>query len=264
VPALDVVLTVAQSKRLIAKAIPQVEVVRRALAEGTVVVCRGSTTAYVAEELLGRPLAKGSFIAGRVVPAGFVAPAGLWGEARPEVVLRRGQPTQVASLAEALEQLQPGDVVIKGANALDYRAGLVGHLIGHPTGGTMGAILGPIHGQGAHLVVPVGLEKLIASDLLTTAARLDATHAEVGLPRLWVTRGLIVTEIEALATLTGVEAVHVASGGICGAEGAVWLRVLGTNEQLERTVRLVSEVQKEPPYLDSCLAQSRQGGEGDG
>ena len=37
--------------------------------------------------------------------------------------------------------------------------------------------------------------------------------------------GVIFTEIEALHVLTGVEAMHVAAGGVGGAEGAVWLQI---------------------------------------
>lgn len=254
VPATDVTLTVAQSKRLIARAIPRLGEVHRALSSGLVIVCKGSTTAYVAEELIGRSIRKDAFILGRTLPHGFQAPEGLWGSDMAEVVLRKGRVVEGASLAEAIGELGPGDVVIKGANALDYRAGLVAHLIGHPAGGTMGTILGPIHGKGAHLVVPVGLEKLVAHDLTIIARRLAHTRSDTTVPRIWITGGLIVTEIEALRLLAGVEAVHIASGGICGAEGAVRLRLLGTNDQIDKALALISEVHAEPPYLDACLA----------
>ncbi|MGD9519319.1 MAG: hypothetical protein AB7W28_07360 [Armatimonadota bacterium] len=256
-PAMDLSLTVAQSKRLIARAVPQVGIVRRALMEGTVIVCKGSTTAYVAEELTGRRLRKDRYILGRVLPSGFEAPEGMWEGGLNEVVLRRGRPVEGVALADALTELTAGDVIIKGANALDYRAGLVGHLIGHPTGGTLGAILGYIHGKGAHLVVPVGLEKLVTADLSVIAQRLQEAHSDTSMPRFWITGGCIVTEIEALQVLTGVEVAHIASGGICGAEGAVWLRVFGTSEGLEKAANLLREVQSEPSYLEA-VEQSRR------
>lgn len=262
-PATDIVLTVAQGKRLIARAMPHVDIVRRALLRGTVVVCKGSTTAYIAEELLGRPIRKGGFILGRVLPQSFQAPDGLWGGAMPEAVFRHGKHLEGVGLADVLDELSQGDVVMKGANALDYRAGLVGHLIGHPTGGTLGTILGSIHGKGAHLVVPVGLEKLVAGDLTTAARRLEETHADTSMPRLWITGGHIVTEIEALRALAQVEAVHVGAGGLCGAEGAVWLRVFGDNDQLERALAVVKDLRDEPSYLEACLAQlGEEGGDG--
>lgn len=256
-PWADLIFTVAESKRLIARAIPSLEPVRRALAHGTVIVCRGSTCAYVAEELTGRRLRKPSFVLGRVTPARFATDQ-LFDASLPEVVLRNGQPVDGVSLADALADLQAGDVVIKGANALDYRAGLAANLIGHPAGGTMGLVLGAVHGRGAHLVIPVGLEKLVAGDLLLAVRRVEEAHTDTTLPRYWVFRGRVVTEIEALQILCGVEAVHLASGGLCGAEGAVWLRVSGTHQQVTAALRLADEIHGEPSFLE---ASTGAGGE---
>ena len=260
-PAAEVILTVSQSKRLIARSIPHLPEVKRALREGMVVVCKGSTTAYIAEELLACPIRKDTYIYGRTLPPGFKKPEGLFSGSMPEVVIRRGIYAEDMAFTDAIDALGPGDVVIKGANLLDYDAGLVGHLIGHPEGGTMGVILGHIHGRGAYLVHPVGLEKLVAGRLLDIARRLDETHADKSMPRLWVTRGIIVTEIEALRLLAGVEAVQTGAGGICGAEGAVRLRLFGTGDQLDRALSVIREVQQEPSYLDACLAAiQREGG----
>jgi hypothetical protein len=240
------------------------DIVRRALMRGTVIVCKGSTTAYVAEELLGRHIRKDGFILGRVIPHGFEGLEDMWKAEMPEVVLRNGRHIEGVGLAQAIAEVGAGDVIIKGANALDYRARLVGHLIGHPTGGTLGTILGTVHGKGAYLVVPVGLEKLVAGDLAVVARQLEETHADTAMPRLWITGGHIVTEIEALSVLAGVEAVHISSGGICGAEGAVWLRLFGSNDQLEKALAVVKDVLREPSYLEACQEWRREGSEKDG
>jgi hypothetical protein len=261
-PAADVVLTVAESKRLIARAVPLVEVVKQAFAEGTIVVGRGTTCGCVAEELLGERIRRASYVLGRVTPTAYVEPAGVFDASLPEVVLRQGRRVEGVTLAEALADLKPGDVVIKGANALDYRSGLAANLIGHPSGGTMGQVLAAVHGKGAHLVVPVGLEKLVAGDLLAAVRRADDAHADTSLPRFWVFRGHIVTEIEALALLCGVDAVHLSSGGICGAEGAVWLRCFGTSQQVAAALALAEELRGEPSFMDACVRPSgSEGGE---
>ena len=44
------ILTVAESKRLIAKAVAQMPIVKNALENGMVIVIKGTTNAYVAEE----------------------------------------------------------------------------------------------------------------------------------------------------------------------------------------------------------------------
>ena len=48
------ILTVAESKRLIAKAVAQMPIVKNALANGMVIIIKGTTNAYVAEEITGQ------------------------------------------------------------------------------------------------------------------------------------------------------------------------------------------------------------------
>ena len=60
-------LTVSESKRLIAKAVAAMPEVVRAQREGYLLVGRGSTNAYVVEELTGEPLEKERYVAGQVI-----------------------------------------------------------------------------------------------------------------------------------------------------------------------------------------------------
>jgi hypothetical protein len=57
------------------------------------------------------------------------------------------------------------------------------------------------------------------------------------------------TEIEAIKTMTNARAVPVGAGGIGGAEGAVWLAVFGSSEELQRVESLVDSLRKEPSFL---------------
>ena len=66
----DLVLTVAQSKRLIAKGIARYEPVRQALASGTVAIAKGGSNAYVVEEILDRAIEKHRYVLGQVLPRG--------------------------------------------------------------------------------------------------------------------------------------------------------------------------------------------------
>ncbi len=54
--------------------------------------------------------------------------------------------------------------------------------------------------------------------------------------------------IEALALLCDVQARHVGSGGIFGAEGAVRLLLQGAPEKIEAALRLIRELQAEPAF----------------
>ncbi|MHA1446564.1 MAG: hypothetical protein ACTSSN_07730, partial [Candidatus Heimdallarchaeaceae archaeon] len=61
-----IVLTHSECKRLIARGIAQLPEVKEALEKHRIFVSRGSTTAYVLEELLGEPLNKPHYVAGQM------------------------------------------------------------------------------------------------------------------------------------------------------------------------------------------------------
>ena len=63
--------------------------------------------------------------------------------------------------------------------------------------------------------------------------------------RLLPIPGEVFTEIDAIRLLTGVEAEIIAAGGIGGAEGAVWLTLEGSREEMERTEELLQRVSGE-------------------
>ena len=53
---MSAVLTVSESKRLIAKGVAASEVLQTALENGTVAVAKGTTNSYIVEELLGEEI----------------------------------------------------------------------------------------------------------------------------------------------------------------------------------------------------------------
>ncbi len=57
----------------------------------------------------------------------------------------------------------------------------------------------------------------------------------------------VVTEIQALEILSGVHAVHVASGGVGGSEGSVVIALEGSDETVRRAFELVKSMKGEPP-----------------
>ena len=59
-----------------------------------------------------------------------------------------------------------------------------------------------------------------------------------------------VTEIQALAILTGVTAVHIASGGVAGSEGAVVLALEGDEETVTEAFELCESIKGEPQIAD--------------
>jgi len=242
----EINLTVAESKRLIARGVAQLEIVQDRLQKGVIMVSSGTTNAYIVEELLGEPMDKRSYVTGRIQPVGKQL---RWPKLRHDVVLRDGQLDPSLDRFSAIEVMEAGDLFMKGANALNYQKGVAGVLVGDRRGGTIGGVIGPIIARKIHLLIPVGLEKEIAFDIEEVARCIQEPEEGVGkITSLFPMRGLIFTEIEALRTLAGVEAVQAAAGGISGAEGGVWLLLQGTEEQVQRALDAVEAVQGEPPF----------------
>jgi len=242
----SIVLTVAQGKRLIARAVAQLPEVQRALQLGMVAIGRGTTNAYVAEEILGHRLPKGEYVAGRTLPPGV--PDERFGTMQyPDIVLRGGQPVEGMTVVDAVLQMATGDVFIKGGNALNYAQGVAGVLVGHPAGGTI-STYATIVSRKLHLIIPIGLEKMVAEDItaLSRASRRGDDHPGAPPPGLIPITGTIVTEIEALNLLCGVTARLYAAGGVAGAEGALWLLLDGSREALDAALALHAELKGEP------------------
>ena len=249
--ATSYVLTVAAGKRLIGKAVANMDCVKAAMEKGTVAVGKGTTNAYVLEELLGHPIDKGAYCLGNTVPPGFGRASEVFGGHMDEVVFNNGEIVEGLGVKEAAPEMRPGDVVIKGANALDYPNRCAGLLVGDRKGGTWGGLVGPVHGRGLHAIIPVGLEKQVAEPLRETARDL-ASMPEIfrpHVPGLWIMEGDIVTELEALHILTGIwDPYQIGAGGVCGAEGSVRIAVRGTAEQIAAVDELIAQVENEPLF----------------
>jgi hypothetical protein len=247
-----VVLNPAESRRLIAKATVALPEVRRAFEHGTIIIARGVTNAFVTEELLGiRVEPKAGQTLGMVCSGMTTGHAGPPSTAHH--VIRRGQVVEGADSRQEILTFGPDDVFIKGGNAIDPE-GNAGILTSSATGGTIGMAWPIVTARGSHLVMPIGLEKLIPS--VIDAARHSGLYHfrwSMGLPaRLTpVVLGTVLTEIQALALLAGVKATHIASGGVGGSEGAVVLSIEGEESRVERAFELVKSIKGEPAVAAS-------------
>jgi hypothetical protein len=226
-------LTSAASKRLIARAVAAMPEVKHAKKHGRIIVANGTTNAYVVEELGFGPLEKGTFSVGVVTDSAWLTtPART---RQKPLVLEQGEISQ-RPWTEVLAEFGADDVFIKGGNALDLD-GNVGVLLGSAAGGTIGNAFRFLVATGAHLVLPVGLEKLVPSVLEAASALGIGTldHTE-GIPcgMFPISYGTVMTELDALALLYDAESTHVASGGFAGCEGAVGLVAWGHDNDIER------------------------------
>lgn len=240
-------LTVSESKRLIAKAVAQADFVRQAMENGTLAIGSGTTNGYIVEEITGKRIDKKGFVTGRTLPCDYNGPKLSY--THPDLVIRKGECLNIKA-SEAIADMGPGDVYVKGVNAINYERKQAAVLIGHPTGGGVGAILGTTVARRICYLHPVGLEKNVTADLDVVAERLNRDSDGKG-PALWVVPGHIFTEIEALRVLADVDTIPAAAGGVGGAEGAIWLAIFGTSQQLDKAQEAVKSVRGEPAFTEA-------------
>ncbi len=243
-------LTVAESKRLIAKGLVNYPQVMERLNRGYVIVTKGTTNTYLAEELINVSLAPGEFVLGHILPeqSGIALDRS---DPRRELVLKNGV-IQDIPFSDALEDANEGDIVFKGANIINHQMGQAGVLIGSPTGGTTGVIVPKIEKKNLRLIIPVGLEKESTQDIDRLGDVTRVPHSTIGrnMPYIWSIKGELFTELEAIRQFADVDVVHLASGGIGGAEGAVTLCIRGSRDEVEKALAVVRSIQGEPPYLE--------------
>ena len=253
-------ITPTMGKRLIAKTIANHPAVRKALKNGTVVIVAGTTNGYVAEEILKihnitGDFSRNHFFRGITMPP--KAPVTKEGRLPDEskfpgdAIITKGVLQSGKTIADVVDDLKEGDVILKGANALDLTHKRAAILIGHPKAGTIGLALPAVVGRRVKLIIPVGLEKRISTDLDELAERINKPGA--GGYRLLPVQGEVFTEIEALTALTASNVELIAAGGVCGAEGAVWIAVTGEEEQEEFAAQIIASVADEAPFSTDFL-----------
>ncbi|MDH7571658.1 MAG: hypothetical protein QHJ73_18930 [Armatimonadota bacterium] len=241
-----VVLTPSESKRLLGKAVAALPEVRAALDTGRVIIGNGSTNAFVAEEIVKERVSPLRYCAGAIFEGKLnVVPAD---ERLSPYCLEKGQVVR-KPWTDFLMEFEAGDVFVKGGNAVDP-TGAVGVLVFDKAGGTIGKALPVVTARGAHLIMPVGLEKLVPS----VAAAARACHPQRivagmgGVPGLIpVVNARVITEVEAFRVLANVDAVPLAAGGAAGCEGSVVLALVGARADVERAYAVAESVKGEPP-----------------
>jgi hypothetical protein len=248
-------ITPSAGKRLIAKTIANHPAIIKALKNGTVVIVAGTTNGYIAEEILkthkiANDFSRKRFFRGITLPpTKTVTKEGRLADESKfpgDVIITKGVYEGGKTIADVVDTLKEGDVILKGANALDLTHKQAGILIGHPQAGTIGLALPAVVGRRVRLIIPIGIEKRIDGDLNVLAAKLNAPGC--GGYRLLPFPGEVFTELDALTALTAAEVELIAAGGVCGAEGACWIAVSGEEEQEEFAEQIVASVADEPPF----------------
>ncbi|GAF04047.1 hypothetical protein [Saccharicrinis fermentans] len=242
-------LTVAEGKRLIAKGLKEYPPIKERLKNGYILITKGTTNTYVAEEFLNDSIMNGDFVLGRILPAGRNVKLKR-GQKRKEIVFKNGAVLDTA-YQDILNDMKEGDIVMKGANIINYKKNQAGILIGHPTAGTTGVLAPMVKERKLRLIIPVGLEKESSQDIdmLSQFTKIPHDGVEKKMPYIWSIKGELFTELEAIQQFANVQTMHIASGGIGGAEGAVTICIRGSKEEVEKALAVVKSVQGEPSFV---------------
>jgi len=251
----QLILTPAESKYLIAKAVTKLDVVKQALTDGMVVIHPSSSTYFIFQELTRVKPMTDYWVCGVVAPRGMCVEMAMAvgdhsprtvefdpGELRGSWAIKKGEVLTEKTLSELMDQMTAEDVFIKGVNALDTQ-GNVGVLIGESA--ALGMVLSTWRKKKFTMIYPVGLEKLIPVPVQQAAMEAKQAKYEygMGLPTglFPCPDGKTITEVDAVEILSGAVAVPVASGGLGGAEGATTLVIKGTNEQVRKAIKFVEQ-----------------------
>lgn len=253
----QVVLTPAESKKLIAMAIAELDVVKKA---GTIILHPSSSTYFIVEALTGSKPKTDIWVCGAVLPKGLCGDIAI--HTRRHTIIRDGKPMSGPAwfaecwviregkvsvgtpLADLLGEIEPNDVYVKGVNAIDPQ-GNVGVLIGNIVeGGTIGLVISKWKKKGFNLIFPVGLEKMIPGSISEVAEetkkKAKYTYAMGLAPYLLPCPATtIVTETKAIEILSAAIAIPMAAGGLGGAEGAMVLLIKGDKARVDKAISYV-------------------------
>ncbi|MFX1484446.1 MAG: hypothetical protein ACFFCP_14800, partial [Promethearchaeota archaeon] len=215
-----VTLTPAESKRLIARGLLATDIIQSALKNGYLCITMGTTSAYLAEEILGE-YDKTRHIAGIVVPKGLAITDKTTRVS--DAIFYKGEYLENKKVIDVVDKMCSDDVIIKSANALDENYVPI-VLLADDAAGTVGTFIGSAAARNIKVIVPVGLEKSIPVGYEEFCGRFGKTDWDyaIGTPvgAIALTQAIAFTEIEAVEALFDASAIPIAAGGVNGAEGS--------------------------------------------
>ena len=242
------VLTSQEQKRLLGKALAQIEVIKKAYQNGIIGLPLCTTNGFLIEELTGMKIEeKGRYACGIISSSNLCRV----NKSLPSILIRKGEVIELrmGGLADYISDMGKNDVVVKSGNALDPD-GNAACLIASPRGGILGEILSQIWYKGIKLIVPMTFNKLISfriSKLMKFMGVDKIDHADGAFSSLMPLHGEVFTPVNAIEVLTGSEAITMAAGGINRAEGATVFLAKGDSLQLKNTRKIIEEIKGEPP-----------------
>ena len=238
---IQITLSVEDSKELIALATLEHKDIKRALKYNKVILKGGTTVSKISEKITGAPLR----ISGRITERGTVS---AWKnlDFPHSVLIENNCSTNIDNIfRESICSMESSDVIIISANAIDA-FGNAAIMAGSPGGGDIGNSLGGFYTEGAKVLIPAGIEKMVPgnlSDTIRETGRKNKYFSYGMSVGLFPINGEIITEIEAVKLLCeDVKAYAMGSGGLYNANGSVTLEIQGSRESLNKIVQIFKHI----------------------
>ena len=267
-----ITLTSSESKRLIAKYVSQMPMVKKTMAEGILNLQLSTTNGFIYEELSGTEIERSSHVCGFLSAAGGCGaylPAGNKREFYFEKGIEKHLNFPQDNFDVFFQRLGEKDIIIKSGNLLD-RNGQACVFVGEPSGdgGEWGKAYEYVVKNHIQLIVPMTLNKsanITIEEILplvkVNEIDWDRTHIIADIMPL---PGIVVTEIDAIEGLCNVQAIPVAMNGVGDGEGTVSLCIFGQERNVENAWELITAIKGEPALkinvrCGECLAVRNQG-----
>lgn len=234
---IQVTLTVEEGKEIIALGILKHALFLKSFDEGKIIFKGGTTVSKITEKLLGVSLR----ISGRITTRGTVSSLKALDTPHSILLCNNKWNNIDKTIVEEVNGLTKDDLIICGANAFDYK-GKAAMMAGSPGGGNPGESLSSWFSEGASVLIPVGIEKMIPGDLDEIIKKSSRTGKSlswgmaVGLLPIY---GEIFTEVEAIKMLADVECFVIGAGGLVGAQGCATLEIWGSEDELDKIIEIL-------------------------
>jgi len=242
---IQITLTVEEGKEIIALGMLNHPIFKNTIDNGKILFKGGTTVSKITEKLLKVPLR----ISGRITQRGTVASKATLKEAHSILYHNREWKGVDADIVAEVAKFTDKDLIICSANAID-NYGNAALMAGSVGGGLVGQSLSSWYTEGAKVIIPVGLEKIVPgnlSEIINKTGRRDKSISwgmSVGLMPLY---GEIFTEIEAIKTLADVDCFPIGAGGLGMAQGSITLEIHApSNEEYEKILEILKTIKTKP------------------
>lgn len=234
---IQVTLTVEEGKEIIALGVLKHPLLLNSFKNGKIIFKGGTTVSKITEKLIGVSLR----ISGRITTRGTVSCLTTLNSPH-SILLEDGNWKNIdETIVKEVQGFNNNDIIICGANAFDYK-GRAALMAGSPGGGNVGQSMSSWYSEGASVLIPVGIEKMIPGDLdeiINKSSRTGKSLSwgmSVGLIPIY---GEIFTEVEAFRKLANVECFVIGSGGLAEAQGSTTFEIWGSKIELDKIIEIL-------------------------